>query len=138
MRFSQIPQEMVGTAIKDMEKTTISVEDYLTQPLCQPSMYSNAVKSPMLHLIADDITKREEFLKNIWLYYSKKRKDPEIFDQLINAKNTKGDTLLDYLEISRSKNYYTFATQQIALGKILEFLCSHGDVYSTQKDMKCP
>lgn len=63
---------MVGTTIKEMEKTTLSPEEFLTAPVCQPSFYSSAVKSPMIHAAADDITKREEFLNNIWLYYSKK------------------------------------------------------------------
>lgn len=138
MKFSQIPQEMVGTTIKEMEGTKYPVEKYLTDPLCQPSGYSDAVKSPMIHIVADDITKREEFLQNIWLYYSKKRKQPEIFDQAINAKNTKGETLLDYLQVMKSQSYYTQPTQLVALDKVIKMLCAHGGVYAKNKDMKCP
>lgn len=121
-----------------MEGTPIPPEEFLTTPVCQPSVYSTVVKSPMIHIVADDITKREEFLQNIWLYYSKKRKQPEIFDQIINAKNTKGETLLDYLETNKQRNQYTFDTQQEALKKVIAMLCSHGGVYAVRKDMQCP
>lgn len=40
-------------------------------------------------MIADDITKREEFLQNIWLYYSKKRKQPEMFDKIMGKDQSK-------------------------------------------------
>jgi len=138
MRFAQIPQQLVGATIKEMEGTTISIENYLTQPLCQPRAYSNVVQSPMIHVVAEDPTKREEFLQNIWLYYSKKRKEPEIFDQAINAKNTEGETLLDYIETMRIKGFYTEPGQKTALVKIINMLCTHGGFYATQKNMKCP
>lgn len=138
MRFAQIPQQLVGATIKEMEGTTISIENYLTEPQCQPRAYSNVVKSPMLHVVAEDPTKREEFLQNIWLYYSKKRKQPEIFNQAINAKNTEGETLLDYIETMRTKGFYSQPAQKVALTKIINMLCSHGGIYATQKNMKCP
>lgn len=138
LKFTQIPQQLVGSTIKEMETTAITPEEYLTEPVCQPRGYSNVIKSPMIHAVADDITKREEFLQNIWLYYSKKRKQPEIFDKAINAKNTKGETLLDYLQVMKEKNYYTEPTQLVALDKIIKMLCEHGGVYATNKELKCP
>ena len=138
LRFSQIPQQMVGKTIKDMETTAISPEEFLTEAACQPRGYSDAIKSPMIHAVADDITKREEFLQNIWLYYSKKRKQPEIFNKAINAKNTRGETLLDYLQVMKEKNYYTEPTQLVALDKVIKKLCEHGGIYAVNKDKKCP
>ena len=138
IKFSQISQEFVGATIRDMEKTPIPPEEFLTARLCQPTFYSINIKSPMIHGIADDITKREEFLQNIWLYYSKKRKQPEIFDQIINSKNSLGETLLDYLETRKNDNSYVFDTQKAAYTKIVTLLCSRGAVYSFHKDKKCP
>lgn len=137
MQFSQIPQQMVGTMIKELETTGYPVEKYLTDPICQPEGYSTSVKSPMLHAVADDVNKREEFLNNIWLYYSKKRKQPEIFDQAINAKNTKGETLLDYIESQRKNRAYPLPDQQPPLEKIIKMLCDHGGVYATTPNKKC-
>ena len=138
IKFSQIPQEMVGATIRDMEKTPILPEEFLTEQVCQPSLYSDAIKSPMIHAVAEDIIKREEFLQNIWLYYSKKRKQPEIFSKVINSKNTRGETLLDYLKIAQEKGTYGFDTQKAAYTKIVTLLCSRGGVYAVKKDMKCP
>ncbi|MEA9358046.1 hypothetical protein SHI21_17570 [Bacteriovorax sp. PP10] len=138
MQFAQIPQEMVGTMIKELETTGYPVERYLTDPICQPAGYSVSVKSPMLHAIADDVNKREEFLNNIWLYYSKKRKQPEIFDQAVNAKNSKGETLLDYIETQRKNNSYPLPEQQPPLEKIIKMLCAHGGVYAKNPNKKCP
>lgn len=137
MQFTQIPQEMVGTMIKELETTGYPVEKYLTDPICQPDGYSVSVKSPMIHAVADDVNKREEFLNNIWLYYSKKRKQPEVFEQVINAKNTKGETLLDYIEKLRAQNAYSIAGQQPPLEKIIAMLCSHGGVYVKNTTKKC-
>lgn len=137
IKFSLIRQQMVGVAIKEMEATPITPEEYFTEPVCQPDGYSDAVQSPIIHVVADDISKREEFLQNIWLYYSKKRKQPEIFDKAINAKNTKGETLLDYLETMRLKNQYPYPEQQQQLKKVITMLCTHKGVYATYKDKKC-
>lgn len=137
MQFTQIPQEMVGTMIKELEGTGYPVEKYLTDPICQPNGYSVSVKSPMIHAIADDVNKREEFLNNIWLYYSKKRKQPEVFTQAINAKNTKGETLLDYIETLRSQNAYSIAAMHPPLEKIIKMLCTHGGVYAKNPNKKC-
>lgn len=137
MKFSLISQEMVGATIEDMEKTPILPEEFFTEQVCQPSLYSDAIKSPMIHAVAEDITKREEFLQNIWLYYSKKRKQPKIFEQIINTKNTRGETLLDYLETANKKGKYVFEEQKTAYRNVAVLLCSRGAVYSAYKDKKC-
>lgn len=137
MQFTQIPQEMVGSMIKELEKTEYPVDKYLSDPICQSAGYSTSVKSPMIHSIADDVNKREEFLNNIWLYYSKKLKTPQVFDEIINSKNTKGETLLDYIETMKTKNQYPIAEQQPPLQKIIQMLCDHGGVYAKYPDKKC-
>ena len=135
--FSVIPQELVGKTIKEMEQTPIPPEEFLTRPVCRVTGYSENIKTPMLHIIADDITKREEFLQNIWLYYSKKRKQPEIFNEAINAKNSDGETLLDYIENLRSRDKYIFEDQIKAMNKVIKMLCEHGGVYAVSKEKSC-
>ena len=138
IKFSITNQQMVGSLIKQMEKTPITPEEFLSEPICQPDAYSEVVKSPMIHMIADDITKREEFLQNIWNYYSKKLKKPEIFDRIIKSKNTHGESLLDYLETMRLRKQYEFDDQKLALNKIVRMLCDHGAVYSKRTNLRCP
>ena len=131
MKFEQIPSQLTGALIKEFESKNISPEAYLMAPLCQPDGYSDAVSSPMIHAVADDPNKREETLNNIWLYYSKKRKQPEIFTELLNAKNTMGETFLDYLASRVDRDHYNVVNQYFSIAYIVKFSCEHGAVYST-------
>ena len=136
--FAQIEGNFVGFTIKEMEATSYSVEDFFKTPACQPEGYSNIVKSPIAHIIADDPSKRVGFLDSIWLYYSKKRKDPSKFVDIVNAKNTEGETLLDYLESMRVKGKYTVEGSKASVAQIISVACSHGAIYSVYTDRKCP
>jgi len=137
-RFSQIDANLVGYTLKEIEATTYSVEEILNAPTCQPEGYSAAVKSPMSHIIADDVSKRVGWLESFWLYYSKKRKDPSKFLDFINAKNTEGETLLDYLETMISRGEYPSEGSKASIVKIINSACSHGAIYSKYTNKKCP
>lgn len=137
LQFEMIPKEMVTTLIKKMLTTPISPEQFLTEPVCLMTSY-NYSRMPMLHFIADDPISREDFLRLISLYYEKRAKQPEVFKRIVNSKNTRGDTLLDYLEIMRLRNQYLFDTQKVALKNIIKILCDNGAVYATTKDKTCP
>ncbi|MBC7430206.1 MAG: hypothetical protein H7336_16450 [Bacteriovorax sp.] len=139
-KFDQIEWQSVASLItKEMEPSGYSVEDFFKAPACQPGGYSDVVKSPILQVIADDPSKRVKFLDIIWLYYSKKRNDPAKFAEVVNAKNTKGETLLDYLETMKIRGEYPSEGSQTSVVKIIEVACSHGAVFSVYKDKKkCP
>jgi hypothetical protein len=137
-KFAQIEQQSLVSLIADqMEKTPYPIDDYFKTPTCQPDGYSDAVKSPIPHIVADDPSKRVQFLDILWLYYSKKRKDPSRFTDLVNAKNTKGETLLDYFESQRLHDNYNAGLQANA-DKIIAMICTHGAVYSAYPNKKCP
>lgn len=138
LKFRQIPQQLIGIMIKDMENTPYKVDDYFLVPQCQPDGYSDAVKSPLLHIVADDPNAREKFLSNIFAYYSKKRKDPTPFIKALNAKNTKGETLLDYIESLRTNGINDSPEQMVVMSKIVQFACAHGASYSARSDKTCP
>jgi len=137
-RFAQIDANLVGYTLKEIEATAYSVEEILNTPVCQPEKYSAAVKSPMSHIIADDPSKRVGWVESFWLYYSKKRKEPAKFLEFINAKNTEGETLLDYLETMINKGEYPSEGSKASIGKIIASACSHGAVYSKYTTKKCP
>lgn len=138
MKFKQIAQQGVGLMIKEMEATPYPVDEYFNSASCQPDGYSNAIKSPIIHIIADDPNAKEESLKNVWAYYSKKRKKPEIFTEALNSKNTKGETLLDYIETLQVKGITSHPDQQEPIRNIIKFVCEHGGKYSAYKNKKCP
>ncbi len=136
-KFSLIEVNFVATTIKEMEATPYPIDSYFQTAACQPGEYGRDVKSPIFHIIADDPTKRENFLNILWLYYTKKRNDPAKFIEAVNFKNTKGETLLDYIESrSKDKNYKEIFKE--SLTKIIAMACSHGAEYSAYPDKKCP
>ena len=138
IEFVSINSDVVTSLISDMEKSNLPIEDYFMHSDCQPRMYSTSVQSPMLHYIVEDPSNREEFLTIFWLYYSKKRKEPEIFDKIINVKNSLGETMLDYTVSIKERDLYSDEALNGPLDKIIATLCEHGGVYATRKDRKCP
>jgi hypothetical protein len=138
LQFSNIEWQVITTMLDDMQATPYPVDDYFKISACQPEGYSNVVKSPLAHVIADDPSKRIKFLDILWLYYSKKRKDPSKFVEMVNAKNTEGETLLDYLESMRLKGKYTIDGSKASVAQIISVACSHGALYSAFPDKKCP
>ncbi len=137
MKFTQTPKTLVGTLIAEFEKTPYGADEYFYHTKCQPKGYSTAVKSPMIHYIAEAPESRGEFLNMIWLYYSKKRKEPEIFTKILNTKNSKGETILDYIESLRSMGTNVHVDLQAPVAKLISFICSHGGVYATYKTKSC-
>lgn len=138
-KFSQIEWQMLGSLlVEEIEKTPFPTDDYFKIAACQPGGYSAAVKSPLLHIIADDPSKRMKFLNILWAYYTKRRKEPAIFTEIVNAKNTKGETLLDYIETMVQRGNYSSDGSKEAIAQIVSTACSHGAIYSAYPKKKCP
>ncbi|WP_413521143.1 hypothetical protein [Psychrobacter glacincola] len=138
MEFVSISKNLVSTLIEEMEQSRLPIEDYLTHSQCRPKKYSTSVQSPMLHYIIEDPSNRQDFLTVFWLYYSKKRKEPEIFNEIINVQNTLGETMLDYAVTLEERDLLSDVALNGPLDKIITMLCDHGGVYATRKDRKCP
>ncbi|MBC7429930.1 MAG: hypothetical protein H7336_15050 [Bacteriovorax sp.] len=139
MSYTHIVRNQLGRLVSDMEDSTpFSVDAYLQKPGCTQEGYGGNVKSPMLHLTADDPNLREDFLQYIYKYYTMKRKDPSLWLAAINAKNTEGETVLDYFEHLIVKNKFRNEESKIAVDGIIAFACSKGAVYSKYNYKKCP
>lgn len=137
MKFNQTPKELVSSLIKEFEKSSFPVDEYFLHNKCQMEGYSTAVKSPMIHSIAEAPESRADFLNSIWLYYSKKRKQPEVFLQILNTKNTRGETILDYVESLRLKGRNNHPDLAQPVDNLISFICSHGGIYSFHKNKSC-
>lgn len=139
MKFSQISENEVASLILEMEKTPYQpVDDYFTSAACTPRGWGGGIKSPMAQAIADDPSGRTKMLETFWKYYSKKRKEPSKFLDLVNAKNTQGETLLDYIETMFQRGMYSSEESKESVQQIVKLACSRGAVYSKYKDKKCP
>lgn len=138
MTFKLMEAGSMGSTLKEMEATPYPVDEYFKIPQCQSEGYSRAVKSPIFHIIADDPSARESFLKKIFLYYDIKRKSPELFTDAVNAKNTKGETFLDYIVSLQLSGRKTTPEIREVLDRIIFDVCKKGAVYSFHKNKKCP
>ena len=139
-KYTQIIRNQLHSFIDELETTTpYSIDEFLQKPGCNQEGYnSDKVKSPMLHLTCEDPALREDFLQLFYKYYTVKRKDPSLWLAAINAKNTEGETALDYFEHQIRGNNYHVPESKNALANMIAFACSKGAVYSKYKDKKCP
>ena len=137
LKFTQTPKNLVGSLIKEFENSPYPADEYFLHSKCQMDGQSLSVKSPMIHCIAETPDSWAEFLNNIWLYYSKKRKQPEIFKQIINMQNTRGETILDYIETLRLKGRNVTEGMKGPVDNLIAFVCSHGGVYNFHKNKSC-
>lgn len=135
MKFEYVtnPYAFKKEIIGEMKKTPYSFEKFWTQPDCQPSKYGGAVKAPIIHLAAD-----EAFGRKVWLEtLHKEMKDDQMFKRMINAKNTKGQTVLDYIVFGyKDKQYRPEEIEDV--NALAKFLCEKGATFSVEKSQKCP
>ncbi len=121
--------------ISEMEKISLNgdVAPFFVEAGCNPQ-YIAQTKSPMSHLaseIPEAYMKQLDAIRNYFFDIKK----PESFTKMLNAKNTKGHTTLDYVEwLLENKKYDD--EDKAYLGKYRAYLCSNGAVYSTYKSSK--
>ena len=60
-----------------------------------------------------------------------------IFIDAVNAKNTAGMTLLDYIHFNLKKGVFATADSKIQVGKVRKCVCEHGGVYSKYPEQRC-
>ena len=140
VEFGQQSESTVNYYLKtELEKATYySVEDYFQRAGCRIEGYGGDVKAPLLHMVVDYPSYRQNFAEKVFNYYHKRRKSHDLWLKAINAKNTKGQTLLDYLESQLQANAYRNEGTLNAAKSIGKYICENGGVYSKYADKKCP
>ncbi|MBC7429933.1 MAG: hypothetical protein H7336_15065 [Bacteriovorax sp.] len=137
MKFVQIEKNELNQMIRDLKETPYSVDDYFQKAGCKPEK-AGGVKSPILHLTAEAPCSRVEYPQIIYKYYTVKRKDPKLWIEAVNAKNTLGETYLDYIEsLNKQNDFNTVATKECA-SQLIAFACKTGATYSKVKNKTCP
>lgn len=137
MKFTYIVRNQVAGLLKEFEDSPYSIDDYFQTAGCRQKGWGGDVLSPMMHLIGDDPTARVEFAEVIYKYYTIKRKDPTLWLAAVNARNTLGETVLDYLDHLVAIRSFHVEESKIAVAQIISFLCSKGGVYA-KYERKCP
>ncbi len=99
------------------------------------SRYQTDTRSPIAHVAAENSTDRLVYMVALHKIYADKN-DLATFTKIINAKNSRGQTTLDYISFMVS-NKNLLKIEEPGLNKFVKFLCDNGAVYSTEK-RKCP
>ena len=94
MKYTHIEKTELNQMIRDLKETPYEVDAYFTTAGCKPQKVGG-IKSPMIQLTAEDACYRAEYPQIIHKYYTVKRKDPKMWLEVVNAKNSNGETYLD-------------------------------------------
>ena len=112
-----------------------NIDKYWTEAGCEPSNLANTM-SPILHIIAENSTDRMQFVEFLQKYYIAKN-DRATFVRILNARNTNGQTVLDYIQHSYSTRRFIKA-EEAGLNKFVQFLCRNGATYAQYTNKSCP
>lgn len=136
-RGTDAEKTMKEKIIPEMKKYSPngSIDGFFVEAGCNPRKFANA-KSPVSHIAAESPTYRLEHLKFIKNYYIELKR-PDMFEKIINAKNTRGFTTLDYVQHMLENRIYVKVVEK-GMNNFIQYLCDNGAVYSVYKDrMKC-
>ncbi len=121
--------------LESMKKTPYGVDKYWVQSGCHPKKMGNTV-SPIAHLVAEDASGRTQFLESLYKYYADK-KDLKTFTQVLNAKNSRGLTMLDYIVYLENNNQFN-KNEREEVNSLIKFICDKGGKFSVSSEKKCP
>jgi hypothetical protein len=139
MNFTQLGgvQNFQTTLVEPMELSAGSNEKFNRYWLaagCEPGLMGGT-QSPLAHLAAENPTERQAYLAALQKYYLAKG-DKTIFTRIINATNSRGYTLLDYLIYLHAQREF-MAEEEKGVNDFYKFLCDNGAVFSIYKK-SCP
>jgi hypothetical protein len=137
MKFTQIERHEINGLIHDLNTLNYSVVDFFIVARCRVEK-AGGVLAPMLHLTVEAPCSRVGFPEVIYRYYTVIRKSPSTWLSIVNAKNTDGETYLDYVERLNLAGEFSTPSSQACRDDLIAFACKTGGVYSTAKNKTCP
>jgi hypothetical protein len=112
-----------------------AIDGFFIEAGCNPRKIGEA-KSPMAHIAAESPTYRVEHLRVVKAYFDELRR-PDVFEKIINAKNTKGLTTLDYVQHMLRNKIYVKEVEK-GMNNFIQYLCENGAVYSIYRaEIRC-
>ena len=120
-----------------MKETAVNgnIDGYWQEAGCEP-MYIAQTMSPLIHVIAENSTDRMQYMLYLKKYYTNK-KDPGTFKKIINSKNSRGQTVLDYIQYAFNNRRFANMEEK-GLNEFIKFLCENGAEYSKSPGKRCP
>ena len=123
--------------ISRMEKTAPNgkIDLYFLEAGCDPQHLEGGSRVPITQVAAELPSDRLDHLDVLKKYFVENKKE-DLFEKAINAKNTKGQTTLDYLSYLIDNKKFD-QTQMEASESFRKYLCSNGGIYSYYKNKTC-
>ncbi len=134
MKYQSMPPQDTLFLAKEIEASKYPFAEVIKHPNCQPSKIGGNKKITMLQLSVEQPIDRLQSLETMYKFCVKKLKNEQIFIDAVNALNTAGMTLLDYIEFVVGNGG---SVLKESLDKVKSFVCSKGGVYVKYKDKKC-
>lgn len=138
MQFIQLSNiyELRKNMLEKISKSAFPADHHWIDANCTPNRIGGTA-SPMIHLVAEEVGGRRKFLEALDKYFQSRRdKDPQLWQRVINARNSRGMTILDYIEFMR-ENKLLRQEELEDIESLIVYVCSRGGLYlSTRKS--CP
>lgn len=83
--------------LEAMAKTQWGVDRFWTTAACRPNR-TGGVVAPILHLVVEEVGGRRKFYDILRRYYVQTRADSAQWLSVVNAKNSQGHTVLDFID----------------------------------------
>lgn len=121
--------------LEAMKKSGYSMEKYWTQVGCVPGKIGGTT-TPISHLVAEDAAGRMQFLKALHKYLMD-NKEEKTWHKVVNAPNSRGFTMLDYIVYLNSSSQIR-EEERASTNELIIYLCNNGGVFTNFKNNKCP
>ena len=122
---------------KEIDASPFSLDAVLQTPYCEPRKIGANHKITMLQLTVEDPYSRLGHMELMYKYIVKKHKNEQIWFNAINATNTAGMTMLDYMHFVLGNGNFTSEEARAQVGKVRQFVCEHGGVYKKYPQRSC-
>ena len=137
MKYQTITSSDVLFLGKEIDASPYRLEEVLSRPVCHPRMIGGHNKITMLQFTVEDSYSRLGHMEKMYKYTMKKHKNEQIWLNAINATNTDGMTMLDYIHFRLGNGNYTSDQGRAQMGKVRQFVCEHGGVYKKYPQRSC-
>lgn len=117
--------------LADHEGGRFPVDSYTMSPVCELSGEDN-LRGPVIHYVIEDYSEKSSVLTGLYAYYTEKRKDEAAWLKVINARDAKGRTMLDYIDSLAEARLI----EKSKVARLVRYVCGKGAVYA--KGGNCP
>lgn len=137
LRYGNMGSNQTYLYAKEIDASPYSIDVILQNPACWPRKIGGAHTITIMQLTVEDVYSRKEHMEKMYNYIMKRHKNEQIFTDAVNAQNTDGMTVLDYIQFNLDNGEFSTADSKIQVGMIRDFVCTHGGIYVQYKDLRC-